>query len=53
MVAVSWVSGAAPVVLFFVFGYAWESDSRWAGLVQRIMIVVGWMWLAFVCGYLM
>ncbi len=49
----SWATGSALVVLFFAFGYVWESNSRWAGLVQRIMILVGWTWLALVCIHLM
>lgn len=49
----SWVTGAALVALFFAFGYAWETDSPHAGLVQRIMILVGWSWLALLCIYLM
>lgn len=49
----SWVTGGALVVLFFAFGYAVESNLPRAGLVQRITILVGWTWLALLCGYLM
>ena len=44
-----WFSGLTAVALtigFVVFGQAWENDSRFAGLVQRMVITVGWVWLA-------
>ena len=31
---------------FGAFGTAWENDSPKAGLVQRAIIVPGWLWLA-------
>ncbi|TDC53505.1 DUF998 domain-containing protein [Actinomadura sp. KC345] len=43
-----WYSGltaAALAVGFGVFGQAWEQDSAYAGLVQRVTIIVGWLWL--------
>jgi hypothetical protein len=49
----SWATGGALVVLLFAFVYAMESNSPRAGLVQRIMILVGWTWLGLLCGYLM
>ncbi len=48
----SWATGVVLILLFFAFGYAWESDHRRAGLVQRIMILVGWTWLALLCLHL-
>ncbi|MEE2059742.1 DUF998 domain-containing protein [Rhodococcus artemisiae] len=45
----SWFSGLTAVALtigFVVFGQAWEDDSRFAGLVQRMVITAGWVWLA-------
>lgn len=37
---------------FIVFGAAWESDHPLAGLAQRLVIVVGWTWLAALCWHL-
>jgi hypothetical protein len=42
----SCLTAAALTVGFIVFGQAWENDSRYAGLIQRAVIVVGWAWLA-------
>lgn len=42
------VSAAASIVLFGVFGRAWERDSPRAGLWQRLAILVGWTWLAVI-----
>lgn len=47
-----WVSGVTAtglIVLFVTFGQAWESDHPRTGLVQRVMIVGGWAWLAVLC----
>lgn len=47
-----WASGATAAglaVLFVVFGQAWESDHPRTGLVQRVMIIGGWAWLAVLC----
>lgn len=49
----SWASGAALLSLLVAFGYSWKSDSLRVGLVQRIMILVGWTWLGLLCAYLM
>lgn len=54
----SWViySGATAVATaigFVVFGAAWEQDHPRAGLIQCIVIVVGWTWLALLCAHLM
>jgi len=53
-----WViySGAmalATAVGFGVFGAAWEQDHPRTGLIQRIVIVIGWTWLALLCAHLM
>lgn len=37
---------------FLVFGAAWESDHPLAGLAQRVVMVVGWTWLAALCWHL-
>ncbi|MFD0773983.1 DUF998 domain-containing protein [Streptomonospora algeriensis] len=42
----SGVTAAALVGLFALFGRAWEDDWPRTGLVQRLMIAVGWAWLA-------
>lgn len=45
------VSGIVAVGLtigFGAFGTAWEKDSPRAGLVQRAVIVPGWIWVAAV-----
>ncbi|TDC87020.1 DUF998 domain-containing protein [Actinomadura sp. 7K507] len=42
---------AALAVGFGVFGQAWEQDSRYAGLVQRATILVGWLWLGLLFVY--
>ncbi|HEU4895779.1 MAG TPA: DUF998 domain-containing protein [Acidimicrobiia bacterium] len=49
-------SGATAVLTaigFVVFGAAWEQDHPRAGLIQRTVIVVGWIWLAALCTHLM
>lgn len=30
---------------FVAFGRAWEEDHRLAGLVQRVVIIIGWVWV--------
>ncbi|GAA1159994.1 DUF998 domain-containing protein [Ornithinicoccus hortensis] len=48
----AWASGLVAVglvALFVAFGYAWEGDRPRAGLVQRVLIVLGWAWLAVLC----
>jgi len=54
----SWAiySGAtafATAIGFGIFGAAWEQDHPRTGLIQRIVIVVGWTWLALLCAHLM
>jgi len=54
----AWIvySGATAVATgigFVVFGAASEQDHPRAGLIQRIVIVVGWAWLAALCAHLM
>jgi hypothetical protein len=54
----SWAlySGATAVATgigFVVFGAASERDHPRAGLIQRVVIVVGWGWLAALCAHLM
>ncbi|MDT0269119.1 DUF998 domain-containing protein [Streptomyces sp. DSM 44915] len=49
-----WYSGltaGAAFVGFLAFGTAWERDSPRAGLVQRVTIAVGWLWLGAVFAY--
>lgn len=36
---------------FAAFGAAWENDSPRTGLIQRAVIVLGWLWLAALFGY--
>lgn len=51
----AWYSGvtaAASVVLLGLFGRAWERDAPLTGLVQRTMILVGWVWLGLLCWHL-
>lgn len=48
------VAGAMAVLLCLAagaFGTAWEADSPRTGLVQRLFIVPGWLWLASVFVY--
>lgn len=43
-----WYSGVTAALLFAgfgAFGTAWEDDDPRAGLVQRVTIGVGWLWL--------
>ncbi|WP_106402006.1 DUF998 domain-containing protein [Actinocorallia populi] len=43
-----WYSGltsAAFTAGFLAFGHAWETDSAYAGLIQRVTIICGWAWL--------
>lgn len=45
-----WGSGiiaAATAVASGAFGHLWEQDSPYAGLVQRVTIVLGLTWLGF------
>lgn len=38
-------TAAAGIVAFLAFGQAWENDHPRTGLVQRLAIIVGWVWL--------
>lgn len=49
LAAYSFVTGAALIVLFIAFGSSWERDGARSGLIQRVMIVVGWSWVALTC----
>ncbi|WP_016697730.1 MULTISPECIES: DUF998 domain-containing protein [Actinoalloteichus] len=45
----TWFSGAVTVALFggfHAFGQAWENDSARLGLIQKLVITLGWSWLA-------
>ena len=44
--AVSALVAVGLLLGFGAFGTAWENDSPRAGLVQRAVIVPGWLWLA-------
>ncbi|MFD0900964.1 DUF998 domain-containing protein [Actinomadura sediminis] len=49
-----WYSGVTAALFaagFAAFGQAWENDSRYAGLVQRATIIVGWLWLGLLFGH--
>lgn len=48
-VAYSMAVAGALVVLIVMFGAAWTRDAPRAGLLQRVMIVVGWSWVALFC----
>lgn len=51
----SWYSGltaVALVALFVLFGRAWGADSERVGLIQRILIIIGWAWLGLLCWHL-
>ena len=49
----SFATGAIIVVLIFAFVPAWHRDSPRTGLLQRLMILVGWTWIALLCLSLM
>ncbi|KIH98159.1 hypothetical protein LP52_14600 [Streptomonospora alba] len=44
--AYSGLTAVALLVLFGLFGRAWEGDWPNTGLIQRLTIIVGWTWLA-------
>ncbi|WP_218839237.1 DUF998 domain-containing protein [Evansella halocellulosilytica] len=48
----STLTGFVMIVLFFIFGTLWESDSPFSGLIQRIMLIVGFLWTTLVAIYL-
>lgn len=43
---VSAVTAAGLLLGFAAFGTAWEHNSPRAGLIQRAVIIPGWLWLA-------
>jgi len=49
----SFATAASIVVLIVVFATAWERDSPRMGLLQRLMILVGWTWIGSLCLSLM
>lgn len=49
----SGATALATAIGFVVFGAALEQDHPRAGLIQRIVIVIGWTWLALLCAHLM
>lgn len=44
----SGVVGVALTVGFIAFGTAWENESPRVGLLQKVIIILGWFWLAAV-----
>ncbi|MEV7225573.1 MULTISPECIES: DUF998 domain-containing protein [Polymorphospora] len=46
------LSGVAGLVLMGFFGTAWETDDALTGVVQRVMIVVDWLWLVLLASWL-
>jgi hypothetical protein len=45
----SFATGATIVVLILAFVPAWKRDSPLTGLLQRLMILIGWTWIALIC----
>jgi hypothetical membrane protein len=45
----SFATAALIIVLIVVFVPAWNRDSPRTGLLQRLMILVGWTWVALLC----
>jgi hypothetical protein len=48
-----WTIVSAVAAVWFLFGFglfgkAWEKDSPKAGLLQRAVIIPGWLWVAAV-----
>jgi len=51
-----WLSVAAAVLtvaLLALFVRAWERDAPGTGVVQRAMIITGWVWLGGLCWHLL
>lgn len=44
--AYSLMTGVAMALLFLAYGTAWEEDASFAGLIQRITLIVGLSWTA-------
>ena len=43
-----WYSGLTATAFtagFLAFGHAWETDAAYSGLIQRVTIICGWIWL--------
>ena len=43
-----WYSGLTATAFtagFLAFGHAWETDAAYTGLIQRVTIICGWIWL--------
>ena len=53
VVIASAVTAVGLVAFFLQFGAAWEADAPRAGLIQRMMIICGWTWLALTCLHLL
>jgi hypothetical protein len=49
----SFATAVLIVVLIIVFRAAWERDSPRTGLLQRLMVLVGWTWIALLVVSLM
>lgn len=45
---VSAIAAVGLMIGFGAFGTAWENDSPQAGLIQRAVMVPGWLWVAAV-----
>jgi hypothetical protein len=53
LVVYSALTAITFTVLFLRFGAAWEADAPRAGLIQRLTIVPGWIWLGILFLHLM
>lgn len=40
------LAAAAGIIGFVMFGQAWEQDRPRTGLIQRLTIIISWVWLA-------
>ncbi|UFU04046.1 DUF998 domain-containing protein [Ruania suaedae] len=49
MVLYSALTALVTAVVFVWFGQAWEADHPRTGLIQRVLIIAGWSWLAVLC----
>ena len=47
----SGATGVVMLAMFVAFNVAWEGDSGTAGLVQRVLIIVGWAWIALLAAH--
>ncbi|WP_211279063.1 DUF998 domain-containing protein [Sutcliffiella halmapala] len=48
----SMLTGMVMVVLLMFFGTLWENDHHFAGLIQRMMLVVGFTWITLMAAHL-